>query len=52
MSSDKNMLVEDDHEDMSSDEEDTNAAQAGAAALLRVSRNELFFLNVFSRYKL
>ena len=32
------MLVEDDHEDMSSDEEDTNAAREGAAALLRVSR--------------
>lgn len=35
MSSEKNMLVEDDHEDMSSDEEDTNAAQAGAVALLK-----------------
>lgn len=38
------MLVEDDHEDMSSDEEDTNAAQAGAVALLKVSLNNLFFL--------
>ncbi len=44
MSSEKNMLVEDDHEDMSSDEEDTNAAQAGAVALLKVSLNNLFFL--------
>ena len=32
----KAMLVEDDHEDMSSDEEETNKAKEGAAALLKV----------------